>query len=273
MGAKNRGFQTGLKNILIKAGILMGRLAKPEDIQRTLERIYPIESGHKLVRIGESGDGGYIVPDDFKGVKYCFSPGVADNAKFEETIWRQYKISSFLADYSVDAPPESDVEFDFEKKFLGNRSDDIYLRLEEWVNNKLPKNPKADLILQMDIEGSEYPVLLDAPADILRRFRIMVIEFHGLQAMLDRNALPFFDQLFAKLTRDFYVVHNHPNNVRQPLRYKGIEIPQLVEMTFLRKDRVLDKNPEFRRDFPHPLDTPCVPSFPEVTLPKSWMAP
>ena len=37
----------------------------------------------------------------------------------------------------------------------------------------------------MDIEGSEYPVILDTPSDTLNKFRIMIIEFHDLDLIFN----------------------------------------------------------------------------------------
>jgi hypothetical protein len=34
----------------------------------------------------------------------------------------------------------------------------------------------GDLILQMDIEGAEWPVILNASQEVLTRFRIIVLE-------------------------------------------------------------------------------------------------
>jgi hypothetical protein len=45
-----------------------------------------------------------------------------------------------------------------------------------------------DLILQMDIEGAEWHVLLNVSRDTLRRFRIIVIELHDLERLMDKHA-------------------------------------------------------------------------------------
>ena len=50
-----------------------------------------------LVRIGGEGDGGYLLPDDLKGIRKCFSPGVSTTAEFEKHVARTYGIKSFLA--------------------------------------------------------------------------------------------------------------------------------------------------------------------------------
>ena len=53
------------------------------------------------------------------------------------------------------------------------------------------------------------------------------------------------------------VVHIHPNNTVKHLcrKYKGLELPSVMEFTFLRKDRIKTFTKIER--FPHILDRPC----------------
>ena len=148
-------------------------------LNRFVGAIQPVASPSALVRVGGDSDGGYLVPDDFSGIEYCFSPGVDDVATFEESLARR-GIRSFLADFSVDSPPASLQGCDFLKKFLGVVDTQETIRLQSWIEQKLPQEYCGDLILQMHIEGSEYPVILDTPAQLLAQFRIIVLELHNL---------------------------------------------------------------------------------------------
>jgi hypothetical protein len=42
-----------------------------------LNKIKPLPTKHKLIRLGSGGDGGYLVPDDLAGISSCFTAGVA----------------------------------------------------------------------------------------------------------------------------------------------------------------------------------------------------
>jgi hypothetical protein len=139
--------------------------------------IRPLNSGMPLIRLGAEGDGGYLVPDDLDGIEACFSPGVSSIAAFE-LAFAERGIPCFLADFSVDHAPVTHSLIHFDKKFLGITNDDIYIRIDDWVNEKSP-NSQND-ILQMDIEGAEYEILFDISEDILKKFRIIIIEFHHL---------------------------------------------------------------------------------------------
>jgi hypothetical protein len=255
-----------VRNVLLNLGYFVSAASSDDEVRKVLRSLRPCATDKPLIRIGEATDGGYLVPDDLEGINYCFSPGVAQTAAFESELAAR-GIRSFLADYSVDAPPfESDM-FHFEKKFLGSVNDSTFMTLEAWVGRSLPNYP-GDLILQMDIEGSEYEVLMEAPEAILRKFRILIVEFHGLHAMFNDFGLKLIRFCLQKILRDFEVVHLHPNNVATPVRRGGLEIPSVIEMTFLRKDRI-----RWRKEsaaFPHPLDRPNVPGKPDLVVPDSW---
>jgi len=120
----------------------------------------------------------------------------------------------------------------------------------------------------MDIEGAEWAVLLNVSDEALRRFRIIVVELHDLERMLDKHALQIIQAVFARLGRDFHVVHNHPNNYGRSVRKGSLVIPRVLEMTLLRRDRAEPIG--FASTFPHPLDRTNDPHHPDVTLPPAW---
>jgi hypothetical protein len=254
-----------VRDTFFNLGVAFESVTKPDELAKFFDMVSPVHVGKDLIRVGGVDDGGYLLPDDFDGIEACFSPGVADNATFEEAIAHR-GIKSFLADYSVDnAPVENDM-FTFDKKFLGDRNDDIFIRLEDWVNDKVPS--QNDLLLQMDIEGAEYEVLLDTPDDILKRFRMIVIEFHAMHMLYTDRVFPFINQCFKKLNRQFSVAHIHPNNCCPVYKYHDFEVPKVIEFTFYRTDRAEISTQKL--DFPHKLDVPNVKTMKDIVLPECW---
>ena len=120
----------------------------------------------------------------------------------------------------------------------------------------------------MDIEFCEWHVLLDTETEVLNRFRIMILELHGLRRAFSKDSLMLLDACIKKLKNTHHVVHLHPNNVLAPTKFAGLEIPSLLEVTFYRKDRPVkvDESPPL----PHPLDHNCVPGNPTVVVPAYW---
>ena len=120
----------------------------------------------------------------------------------------------------------------------------------------------------MDIEGAEWAVLLNVSRNTLIRFRIIVIELHNLERLMDKHAFELIKATFERLLQDFYVVHNHPNNYGRIVRCGSLIIPRVLEMTLIRKDRATSI--EFASTFPHPLDTRNDMSRADIPLPDLW---
>ena len=257
------------RNALLNRGIVINRFPPAADICDLIRQFRSAKVGVELIRIGGGGDGGYLIPNDLGGIAHCFSPGVSDIADFEAMLASGYKIKSFMADASVDGPPTPNDLFSFQKKFLGAHNDNQYMTLSHWIESTEPETAGRDLLLQMDIEGGEYDVLIESAPETLRRFRIMVIEFHGLDMAFDHHGLRLLKPMFRKLHNDFAVAHMHPNNWGGIAKYNGVAIPRTLEVTYLRRDRIpLNKPADFV--LPHPFDRTNLPHLPEVTMPPMW---
>jgi hypothetical protein len=257
------------RSALLRAGfnLNVGRVTPSAEIAALLRMLAPIRVQRALMRVGGAHDGGYLLPDDLAGIEYCFSPGVDVTASFEEALLER-GITSYLADYSIDNPPASLSKFVFDKVFLGAKDHGHFTTLQTWIRKYIPDRYENDLLLQMDIEGSEYAVLEQTPNHVLSRFRIMVIEFHDLFNLFDPIKFRYFERVFTKLTALFHVVHIHPNNFAPPMRKDGLVIPDVVEITFLRRDRPVMAEADL--EFPHPLDQSCKSHRAEVVLPECW---
>ncbi|WP_423818454.1 FkbM family methyltransferase [Salinimicrobium sp. TIG7-5_MAKvit] len=236
-----------------------------EDLLTLIGQLHPVGTNRNLIRIGGESDGGYLVPDDLNGLEACFSPGVGGKSKFEREC-ADMGMEIFMADASVDGPAFEDPRFNFQKKFIGGRQKGNFMTLETWINGSEVRE-EADLLLQMDIEGFEYEVLNATSIQTLKRFRIIIIEFH----LLDNLEMPWYYQrskrAFEKLLVNHTCVHIHPNNSCGITKIKGVEVPGIAEFTFLRKDRIKEKRKI--ESLPHPLDRDSVAAE-SIDLPKIW---
>ncbi len=255
-----------VKDWFFALGLNMTMQTGTAEVLGLMRKLRPQDCGMELIRVGAKGDGGYLIPDDLAGIEYCFSPGVSTRSYFEEHL-ANLKIRSFLADYSVDSPPVSRPEFTFDKKFLGATDHKEFFTLQTW-NDKYLKDYDGDMILQMDIEGFEYQVILSTPEDLLNRFRIIVIEFHFLDRLFDRFSYGIISSCFDKLLKNFQVAHIHPNNCCGSVKKGHINVPRVMEFTFLHKSRAVSTEPI--KSFPNRLDTDNVEGKPTLQLPKCW---
>ena len=222
-------------------------------IRRLICKLAPMNYSERgcLIRLGPKGDGGYLVPNDLDGIEACFSPGVCEMSGFEKDC-AELGMKIFMADRSVNQQAESHVLFHFTKKYVGVTTNDDFMTLDDWVTSSLPLGSTSDLILQIDVEGFEYEVFMNMPDSLMRRFRIILVEFHNLEQLWNRPFFQIGSRAFEKIIQTHTCVHIHPNNCVAPLDKGGLSIPPTAEFTFLRTDRV--ENATRAKVFPHPLD-------------------
>ncbi len=234
-------------------------------LQSLVQNLHPISGGKELVRLGPPSDGGYLVPDDLAGIEACFSPGVSLISGFEKDC-ANLGMQVFLADKSVEEPAEKHELFHFSQKYIGATSNVDFMTLDHWVDSSLPGSG-SDLLLQIDIEGYEYEVFLSTSDALMRRLRIIVVEFHQLDQLWSK---PFFSlaiRVFEKILQTHTCVHIHPNNCCGSLQRGELDIPRISEFTFMRNDRITNRS--YRTIFPNPLDCDNTDK-PPLPLPKCW---
>lgn len=249
-------------------GYKITRTPDREMIGSALRLLKPVKTEHQLIRIGGNGDGGYLVPDDLAGITACFSPDVSDVAEFEREIIER-GIRSFQIDASVKESPLNHPLNVFERKFLGIQNEAEYIALDDWVDEKVGDDD-GDLILQMDIEGAEWSTLTNASHHVLKRFRVIVLELHGLENIaISRFAYDLYYPVLERLARFFDVIHLHANNYSDAVSCRYFDIPPLLEVTYLKKDRSAKRTNDV--SLPHLLDRKNVPGRPLVTVPLSLL--
>lgn len=130
----------------------------------------------------------------------------------------------------------------------------------------------------MDIEGGEYESLLATDDQLLKCFRIIVLELHRLD---DAESPERFERglgpLLRKLVRHFVCVHAHPNNCCGDfvLEGSGLNIPRVLEVTLLRRDRF--DRPDLGQPqppmLPHPQDLDWnARQQPPLFLSDAWLS-
>ena len=237
-------------------------------LRHLAQRLRPVNTGIELIRVGAFEDGGYLIPNDLFGIGACFSPGVDKIASFEAGLL-QFGIQSHLADFSVEGVPQGVKVASFIRKFIGANSGNQFISLKDWIAGTPDIEAASDLLLQMDIEGAEYEALLSTPDEVLRRFRIMAIEFHNIETWAQKDYLSIVEATFDKLLKQFYVVHNHPNNAMGIVDLHGFKAPRLFEITLIRKDRA--QQVHGYATLPHSLDRPNLIDRPDIIFPEGWI--
>ena len=236
-----------------------------DEIKNMFQKLQPMKTEHKLIRIGSDFDGGYLLPNDLQNLEASFSPGVNEEIGFDLEI---SKICNhcYLADASVDKPAGLASNMTFLKKFIGNDQDPDFIKLEEWLNKNEPES--TNLILQMDIEGAEYDILSRVPDGILERFRIILIEFHDFDKVFNKEYFEKFKLTFENLEKSHTICHLHCNNSAPYILFNETVIAPVFELTYLRNDRI---NTQLEKAIiPNKLDQPNCKKTPNPQTPNFW---
>jgi hypothetical protein len=264
---KNKIFNFMLRkvnNFLSKINIKIISVSNNNKINSFFEKLFIYHTGHDLIRVGEKGDGGYLVPNilDLGKVKYCISLGVGPMSTFEDHLLK-YNIKSFLVDGTVNYSGNHH----FIKKNINTYNDKNNITIQQMISEIEELKTNKNLLLQMDIEGCEIEALLSTDQDTLKKFKILVIEFHHFEYLSNPTILKIYNDIFDKLLKDFTICHIHPNTACGTTILNNRKTPVLLEITFLNNEELLKKEP-INYKLPCDLDTKNYETDEEIILPE-----
>ena len=178
-------------------------------------------------RYGVDSDGGYVIADLDGGYDCYISAGISSEESFSRDFINNYKTANnYGFDGTIcDYPYHYTRNINFIRKNINSFNDDNNSNLS-FLTEKYD-----NIFLKMDIEGGEYPWLLQIDESQLNKFKQIVIEFHGIT---DNGwGFNYSDKVkcLEKLSMTHYIIHAHGNNFG-PVRNN---IPDVVEITYVNK--------------------------------------
>ena len=235
-----------------------------KDISKILKRLLPYKTGFDLIRLGDDNDGGYLVPDDLSNISRNYSAGVGNLTKFEKDLEDKYSIPSSMVDFNDVDPKLLPKKSKFLKKRIGISSYGENLSINDWLDIE-----NGEIILKMDVEGDEYLILSSISDKNLKKIRILVIEIHDLRHLRNYSFFKTFEKILLRLNNFFYICHLHVNNVSKVKDIGGYNVPDMLEVTLIRKNRVKNFTNQFA-SIPHKLDQKTFLKQKEIILDKKW---
>ena len=212
------------------------------------------------LRLGENCDGGYVLGELNETYDCYISAGISNEESFSRDFINKYnmnKNNSFGFDGTInDYPYQYTDKVSFIKKNITSFNDDKNTNLTflfEKYNN---------IFLKMDIEGGEYPWLLNINEEHLKKIKQIVIEFHGITN--DGWGCSYNDKIkcFEKLSKTHYIVHAHGNNCAPVIN----GIPYVIELTYINKN-YFKTIPELNKTLlPNNLDKPNIQNSLDINL-------
>lgn len=247
----------------------LGPLAKDldafgRDTRRILRSLRPVTlADAKLIRLGRRFDGGYVCIDDFEGIDTAFSFGICDDISWDLAA-ADRGLTIYQFDHTVSDPAPDDVRLVFEPKMIAAASGDDSQALSDLILKYDKKKSRPNLVLKMDIEGWEWPVIDATSEEDLSRLAWIVCELHDFRHLTEPGHRELIDRCLGKLSRCFGVVHVHSNLWGAYFSLANTVIPGVVEITFANRNIYSFGNEAPL--FPTELDDTCDPEQPDFYL-------
>ena len=212
-----------------------------------------------LIRLGNKGDGGYIIPKKIiKEIEILISFGISNDWSLEVDFKKRnpglvinaydHSISkkTFVKDIRYIILNMFLLRFSF-KKLINSikiyfsyltffKGDVIHFekRIHNYIHHPyditfdevISKTKSKKIFLKVDIEGSEYRII-DSIMKYADRINAIAIEFHNADALR-----PVFTSAIKKLQEKFKIIHIHANNYAG---YTKDGLPECSEITFINK--------------------------------------
>jgi len=230
-----------------------------------IEKYFTVYSIEPKIRLGADKDGGYVIADIPNPEYDCYiSAGVSNDESFSRDFLRRYNIPEadcYAFDGTIeDYPWEFTKNIQFFKKNISNREN------ENVTDLKTIAKKYKNIFLKMDIENSEYCWINSMETELLQNFKQIVIEYHGINSDHRRASHDVKVSCFEKMANTHYIVHAHGNNGGTATVFNDIIVPDIMEITYVRKDAFYEKPRLNKTKLPCVLDKPNNPRKPDYNL-------
>jgi hypothetical protein len=222
--------------------------------------------GLQLRRIGGDGDGAYVMHDEI-GARHAISLGVGHDVSWDQAMaGRGVAVAMF--DPTIADPPDAVPDATFHRIGLGPASAhdghaggyELDLRPFSEIM-RIAGCESVDAVLKVDIEGAEWDGL--AGAD-LAEFEQVLIEMHDLHRLCEGASADAVLDVTQALAATHRAVHAHANNESRFVRFGRLWFPDVIEVSFVRRDRLEAAMPAV--SLTPGLDRPSNPGYPEFDL-------
>lgn len=236
----------------------------------TLRLLIPFDlPDERKIRIGQPGDGSYVLVDRLRETQPVLSFGAGPSVQFEiHMAARGHDVMIF--DHTVAKMPAEHGRLTWFREGIASHSapERSLFTLAEHIR-RLPPGCHDNAILKMDVEGAEWGVFDTASVDLLGRFEQITFELHDLARLEENNFNAAAQNALAKLASRFTLCHVHANNFCSiRVLANCFPIPESLELTYVRSDLVT-RAPSTTL-YPTAVDHPNYHQFPDLML---WYFP
>jgi hypothetical protein len=241
---------------------IVGKIARdinvPTSVRRSMARLLRPHAvvEHRKIRIGQPGDGGYVMLDDLRETKKTYSLGVGNNVSWDLDL-AERGISVHQFDHSIEKSPISHPNFCFHRRKItpvGTLETDDLCSILNYGED-------GQAILKI---GIDWDVLDQTDGPTLEPFTQTICEFDWFGRAYNEDWLQCATRVLQKLNARFQVVHIHANNCAPYALIAGIPLPAVLEVTYANR-RLYEFQPTTEM-FPGNLDSPNNPNASDYFL-------
>jgi hypothetical protein len=188
-----------------------------------------------LTRIGSERDGGYVVLDKDYQDSFLVSGGISNDNNFEIALASR-GAKAHQIDYSISSPPIPHSSLTFSpQRLVGEESKELHfdITLDEVVASN-HHSGKSELLLKLDIEGSEWEIL--ETCNSLTKFSQIFLELHYLNRLADPDYAEKSMKALGRLLDAFFPVFIAGNNCCGIINLGGFVVPRVMEITLLNRN-------------------------------------
>lgn len=234
-----------------------------ERAYRAAQLVRPFTVGASLVRIGDVGDGGYVMAEPLTA-SHAISIGVGPNVSWDLDV-AQRGIAVAMFDPTVDGPPSAVPGATFHAIGLGTPTQARSLGMELAELDRIIELADAhgrETLLKIDVEGAEWDAL--GSVGDFSAFGQIALEMHEFSRLA---RLPDAENVLAVLEavhRTHLPVHVHGNNEEPAVRFGRFWLPDALEVSYLHRDLATHAAPAAMLDTT--LDAPSNARYADIDV-------
>ena len=145
----------------------------------------------KRILIGYKGDGSYVMLDDFNNITIAYSIGLSGDIKFDKAL-ADKGIDVFMYDNIINKLPFEHEKFHWKKIGIGAHPDKVHnIHSLTYMMKENGHLIEKNMILKMDMGGSEWNLLNVLSEEILTQFKYILVKYHfsDIKPLLIYNVL------------------------------------------------------------------------------------
>lgn len=225
-----------------------------------LNLLRPKNSKHNKIRLGNTSDSGYIVPEIIlEKCESMFSYGVGKNWTFENEFIEKYNKPVYMFDHTIGLSPFKNDKITFTPEGLG-----FVENCDDFINHYSKLKIKDNVFLKIDIEGNEWMYFMKTDISKISLVTTgLCLEIHG---MADNHTRKIAENILTEIEKYFILSHIHGNNQSGLFTYEKYFIPDVMELTYINKN--IENTEEYdTQTYPiKGLDYPNNPNKPDYKL-------